>query len=83
MLKSGLGFQVFNVVNDTIPVRGTTTREILERECKGVKIGRELGMYEALISNRKVREVLGLRRSLVGGGWRVDLAQSRYAIRKR
>lgn len=51
---------MFNATNDTITVRGTT-KEFLERECPGVKITREMGEYEAPLSNRKIREVLGFR----------------------
>lgn len=59
--KSGLGFQVFNATNDTITVRDMTTKEFLAKECPGVKITRELGEFEAPLSNRKVREVLGYK----------------------
>ncbi|CZR63264.1 related to UDP-glucose 4-epimerase [Phialocephala subalpina] len=58
--KSGLGFQVFNATNDTITVKGTT-KEFLEKECPGVKVTRELGEFEAPLSNRKIREVLGYK----------------------
>ena len=37
------------------------TRELLERFYPGVPVTRELGEYEALFSNRKIREVLGFR----------------------
>ena len=56
--KDGLGFQVFNAVNDTVTAN-IPTREILSRYCPGVPITRELGEYEAPLSNRKAREVLG------------------------
>ena len=58
--KDGLGFQVFNAVNDTITLN-IPTREFLARHCAGVPITRELGEFEAPISNRKTREVLGFR----------------------
>jgi nucleoside-diphosphate-sugar epimerase len=70
--KDGLGFQVFNAVNDTI-VADLPTREFLNRYCPGIPITRELGEYEAPISNRKAREVLGFkeahnwRKYVVGG----------------
>lgn len=58
--KDGLGFQVFNAANDqngaVIP-----TKELAERFFPGVPITRELGEYEALYSNRKIREVLGFK----------------------
>jgi nucleoside-diphosphate-sugar epimerase len=55
--KDGLGFQVFNAVNDTITAN-TPTREFLGRYCPGVAITRELGEFEAPLSNKKAREVL-------------------------
>lgn len=58
--KSGLGFQVFNATNDTITVKGTT-KELLRKECPGVRITREMGEFEAPLSNRKIREVLGFK----------------------
>jgi len=56
--KDGLGFQVFNAVNDTITAT-IPTREFLARYCPRVPIKRELGEFEAPLSNRKAREVLG------------------------
>ncbi len=58
--KDGLGFQVFNAVNDTITAT-LPTREFLAKYCPGVPIRRELGEYEAPLSNRKTREILGFR----------------------
>ena len=58
--KDGLGFQVFNAVNDTI-VANLPTGAFLNRYCPGIPITRELGEYEAPLSNRKAREVLGFR----------------------
>ena len=58
--KSGLGYQLFNATNDTITVRGTT-KEFLEKECPQIKITRELGEFEAPLSNRKIKEVLGFQ----------------------
>jgi nucleoside-diphosphate-sugar epimerase len=58
--KDGLGFQVFNAVNDTI-VANLPTREFLGRYSPGVPIARELGEHEAPLSNRKAREVLGFK----------------------
>ena len=56
--RDGLGFQVFNAVNDTITAR-EPSRPFLERWAPGTPITGELGEYEAPISNRKIREVLG------------------------
>ena len=58
--KDGLGFQVFNAANDTITAN-IPTREVLGRYCPNVPITRELGEYEAPLSNRNAREVLGFR----------------------
>lgn len=58
--KSGLGFQVFNATNDTITVEGGTAA-FLKRECPSTKITREMGEFEAPLSNRKIREVLGFK----------------------
>jgi nucleoside-diphosphate-sugar epimerase len=58
--KSGLGFQIFNATNDTITVKGTT-REFLAKYCPQTKITRELGEYEAPLSNRKIRQILGYK----------------------
>jgi len=58
--KSGLGFQVFNATNDTITVKGTT-KDFLTKNYPGTKITRDMGEYEAPLSNRKIREVLGYK----------------------
>ena len=58
--KDGLGFQVFNAVNDSITA-DLPTGEFLARHSPGVPIRRPLGTFEAPISNRKAREVLGFR----------------------
>jgi nucleoside-diphosphate-sugar epimerase len=56
----GLGFQVFNAVNDTITL-DTPTAEFLAQHCPHVPVTRPLGKFEAPLSNRKAREVLGFR----------------------
>lgn len=58
--KDDLGYQVFNAGNDH---NGAilTNKELIERFFPGVPITRELGAYEALFSNRKIREVLGFK----------------------
>ena len=58
--KDGLGFQVFNAVNDTI-VANLPTPEFLNRYSPGVPFTRELGEHEAPLSNKKAREVLGFK----------------------
>jgi len=58
--KDGLGFQVFNATNDTITTYEPTA-EVVKKYCPGIKIVREMGEYEAPLSNRKIREVLGFK----------------------
>ncbi len=58
--KDGLGFQVFNAVNDTITLN-TPTLEALAKLSPGVKVTRAMGEFEAPLSNRKAREVLGFK----------------------
>jgi nucleoside-diphosphate-sugar epimerase len=58
--KDGLGYQVFNAVNDTITA-DLPTAEFLSRYCPGVPLTRVMGEREAPISNRKAREVLGFK----------------------
>ena len=58
--KDGLGFQVFNAVNDTITA-DLPTKEFLARYCPKTEVTRALGEFEAPLSNRKAREVLGFK----------------------
>ena len=58
--KDGLGYQVFNAANDET-ASDLPTRELLARFYPDVPIRRELGAFETLLSNRKVKEVLGFR----------------------
>ena len=60
LLKDGLGYQVFNAVNDTITA-DQPTEAFLKRWCPNTPISRRLGEREAPLSNRKAREVLGFR----------------------
>jgi nucleoside-diphosphate-sugar epimerase len=56
--KVGLGYQVFNAVNDTITVREDTAG-FLKRWCPNTPHRRALDGQEAPLSNRKIREQLG------------------------
>lgn len=56
--KDGLGYQVFNAVNDEI-IANEPTAQFLARNAPDAKITREMGEYEGPLSNRKAREVLG------------------------
>ncbi len=58
--KNGLGFDVFNAVNDTITAREPTA-EFLNRWCPKIPLKRELKGDEAPLSNRKARDVLGFK----------------------
>jgi nucleoside-diphosphate-sugar epimerase len=56
--KDGLGFEVFNAVNDTITARQSTA-DFLARWCPKTPLRRPLIGQEAPLSNRKARELLG------------------------
>ncbi len=58
--KDGLGYQVFNAVNDTITA-DEPTEAFLRRWCPSTPVTRTMGEREAPLSNRKAREVLGFR----------------------
>jgi nucleoside-diphosphate-sugar epimerase len=60
--KDGLGFQVFNAVNDTITADGSTA-DFLKKWCPKTPHARPLQDNEAPISNRKAREILGFKES--------------------
>ncbi len=68
--KDGLGFQVFNAVNDTITANGPTAG-FLKKWCPQTPHRRPLVGDEAPISNRKIREVLGFKEE---HNWRKELA---------
>ncbi|MAM12376.1 MAG: nucleoside-diphosphate-sugar epimerase [Rhizobiaceae bacterium] len=56
--KDGLGFEVFNATNDTITANEKTV-DFLKKYAPNTPITREMDDYEAPLSNRKIREVLG------------------------
>ncbi len=58
--RDGLGFQVFNAVNDTITA-DLPTAEFLAKYAPGSPLKRAMVGDEAPLSNRKAREVLGFR----------------------
>lgn len=68
--KDGLGFEVFNAVNDTITAH-EPTEEFLKKWAPNSPITREMGEFEAPISNRKIRDVLGFSEK---HNWRKYLA---------
>lgn len=58
--KDGLGFQVFNAVNDEITAN-EPTEAFLKKWAPNTPIVRPMDAYEAPISNRKIRDVLGFK----------------------
>ena len=58
--KDGLGYQVFNAVNDTNSVPQENAA-LLKRFFPNVPLSRDVGPHESLLSNRKIRDVLGFR----------------------
>ena len=58
--KDGLGYQVFNAVNDTITAN-LPTEEFLAKYAPGSPVTRKMGRDEAPLSNAKIRAVLGFR----------------------
>lgn len=72
--KDGLGFQIFNATNDTITTRVPTTKFLKDNEPE-TEITREMGEWEAPLSNRKVKEVLGFKE---GHDWRKYYERAKY-----
>lgn len=58
--KDGLGFAIFNAANDTVSAN-TPSRELASRFYPNVPFKREICEFEGLLSNRKIREVLGFK----------------------
>jgi nucleoside-diphosphate-sugar epimerase len=56
--KDDLGFEMFNVSNDTNSV-DMKNQDIIKRFYPGVKLKRKLDEYECLYSNRKIKNILG------------------------
>ena len=69
--KDGLGFQIFNAVNDHTS-SDLPTAELLKRYYPNVPVRGELGEFEGLLSNRKAREMLGFREA---HNWRREVPQ--------
>jgi nucleoside-diphosphate-sugar epimerase len=75
--KDGLGFQIFNAVNDDTS-SALPSQELIDRFYPGVPVKGELGEYETLLSNRKARDMLGFR---PGHGWREAATRAGQAAR--
>lgn len=58
--KDGLGFQIFNAVNDTITAN-EATEAFLKKHAPRTPIKRPMVCFEAPLSNRKAREILGFK----------------------
>jgi nucleoside-diphosphate-sugar epimerase len=58
--KDGLGYQVFNAANDTVSAN-LPSRELAKNYFPHVPFTREIDIFEGLLSNRKIREVLGFK----------------------
>jgi hypothetical protein len=58
--KDGLGFQVFNATNDSITTT-VPTKQFLKESCPETEITREMGEWEAPLSNKKIKEMLGFK----------------------
>ncbi|KAH9888719.1 UDP-glucose 4-epimerase [Xylariomycetidae sp. FL2044] len=69
--KDGLGFQVFNATNTTITAREPTA-SFLRKAAPNTKITRGMEEYEAPLSNKKIRDVLGFKEE---HNWRKYVAE--------
>ena len=58
--KDGLGYEVFNVTHDNNSVN-LTAKEIINQFFPNVKMKREMGKYESILSSKKIRESLGFK----------------------
>jgi nucleoside-diphosphate-sugar epimerase len=58
--KDGLGFQVFNATNDTITTT-VPTKQFLQQYAPKTPCTREMSEWEAPLSNKKIRDVLGFK----------------------
>ena len=58
--KDGLGYEVFNVTHDNNSVN-LATKEIINQFFPNVKMKREMGEYESILSSKKIRESLGFK----------------------
>lgn len=59
--KDGLGFQIFNAVNDEITNYASSTAEFVAKISPNSPLTREMGQREAPVTNRKMKELLGFR----------------------
>lgn len=77
--KDGLGYQVFNAVNDEATF-DEGTEGFLRRVCPETEVTKSIEKHEAPISNRKMREMLGFEEEF---GWRKLLELDRNEEERR
>ena len=58
--KDGLGYDVFNVGNDNNSV-DIKNNDIIKKYYNNVKIKEKLEDYESLLSNKKIKSILGFK----------------------
>ncbi|KAL1793091.1 hypothetical protein ACET3X_008073 [Alternaria dauci] len=70
----GLGYQVFNAVNDdiTVPETEGTSEDWLRKVCPETEILRKMGDRESPVCNKKMKDMLGFREEF---GWRKVLGR--------
>lgn len=73
LTKDGLGYQVFNAVNDTNSVPQANA-DLLAQFFPNVPLTRAVAPNESLLSNQKIREVLGFKEQ---HNWRAYVPTSR------
>ena len=56
--RIGLGYEVFNVTHNINSV-SLTTEQIIKKFFPNVKMRREMGEYESILSSKKIRDILG------------------------
>jgi nucleoside-diphosphate-sugar epimerase len=66
---NGLGFQVFNAVNDetTIPQSEGSIEDWLKKTCPDVPIVQKMGDRDSPVCNKKIKDMLGWKEEF---GWR-------------
>ncbi|KAJ1708505.1 UDP-glucose-4-epimerase [Aspergillus flavus] len=63
LVTDGLGFEIFNAVNDDITNFAESTMAFLERMCPNTPITRQMEAREAPVTNRKLKRVLGFKQT--------------------
>ena len=58
--KDGLGYEVFNVTHNNNSVN-LTTKEIIQEFFPNVQLKRKMDEYEAILSSKKIRNMLGFK----------------------